>query len=101
MPTCTHACNASRAHPFAEQPVSGADLERTYEALAAGMVLVVSLWSSEDLSWLDGGCSSNETRRAPYPKCDVTKAQVRQHARWTHIYVARCLMSYASVMPPS
>ena len=41
-----------------EQPVSGADLERTYEALASGMTLVVSLWSSEDLEWLYARSSS-------------------------------------------
>ena len=40
------------------QPVGGPDLERTYEALTSGMVLVVSLWSAPDLEWLNGECSS-------------------------------------------
>jgi hypothetical protein len=44
-------------------------------ASTLSQVLVVSLWSSDDLEWLDGGCSSNRTRNAPYPTCDVNKAQ--------------------------
>ena len=45
-----------------EQPVSGADLERTYEALASGMTLVVSLWSSEDLEWLYARADAEHAR---------------------------------------
>ena len=45
-----------------EQPVSGADLERTYEALASGMTLVVSLWSSEDLEWLYARAAAEHAR---------------------------------------
>ncbi len=39
------------------KPVSQEDKRRTREALISpGVALVVSLWTAEDLSWLDGGC---------------------------------------------
>ncbi len=54
----------------APRAFSKADLQRTYEAVAGGLVLVASLWTTDDLSWLDGGCDSE------YPKCDLTEATV-------------------------
>ena len=45
-----------------DSPVSPEDRARTAAALGDGMVLVSSLWASEDLSWLDGGCE---------PKCKL------------------------------
>ncbi|KOO25747.1 glycosyl hydrolase family7 [Chrysochromulina tobinii] len=44
------------------RPFASADLQRTYEAVTNGLVLVASLWTTDDLSWLDGGCD------AEYPK---------------------------------
>ena len=36
--------------------------------LEKGVVLVVSLWAASDMSWLDGGCSTD------YPHCDLSSA---------------------------
>lgn len=49
---------ASGSNVLAGQPtpVPQDDRERMRGALERGMVLVLSLWTAEDLSWLDGGC---------------------------------------------
>jgi len=54
----------------APQAFGRADLEETYVAVRAGLVLVASLWTTDDLSWLDGGCD------AEYPKCTLADARV-------------------------
>ena len=50
-------------------PVPPGDKLRTHTALSDGMVLVVSLWTADDLSWLDGGCD------ATHPKCSIETAR--------------------------
>ena len=48
-------------------PVPAADRARMHAALEEGMVLVISLWSSDDLAWLDGGCDDWVAKGRP--KC--------------------------------
>ena len=55
--------------PARPAPVPSGDRLRTHAALSNGMVLVVSLWSADDLSWLDGGCD------AAHPKCVIENAR--------------------------
>lgn len=51
-------------------PIPNADLERTRDALAGhGMALVVSLWTTGDLSWLDGGCATQQ-------RCNINSAKM-------------------------
>eukprot|EP00316_Scyphosphaera_apsteinii_P008168 CAMPEP_0119321274 /NCGR_PEP_ID=MMETSP1333-20130426/54942_1 /TAXON_ID=418940 /ORGANISM="Scyphosphaera apsteinii, Strain RCC1455" /LENGTH=466 /DNA_ID=CAMNT_0007328219 /DNA_START=34 /DNA_END=1434 /DNA_ORIENTATION=+ len=50
-----------------EQPISKEDQSLLREAMEDGMVLTLSLWHSEDLSWLQGPHCSGE--------CDLAKAQ--------------------------
>jgi len=56
------------------QSIPGGDRERTYAALQGGLVLVLSLWSDDNLDWLDGGCN-NATHDVGYPKCNIDEAQ--------------------------
>ena len=55
--------------PVRAAPVPGGDRVRMRTALSSGMVLVLSLWTADDLSWLDGGCD------AAHPKCDIEAAR--------------------------
>ena len=55
--------------PERPAPVPSGDRQRMQTALSSGMVLVISLWTSDDLAWLDGGCD------AAHPKCDITTAR--------------------------
>lgn len=51
------AIGGSHAPGMQRKPISQADKKRTRDALISpGVALVVSLWTAEDLSWLDGGC---------------------------------------------
>ena len=54
-------------------PVPAADRVVTRQALQDGMVLVTSLWTAEDMSWLDGGCTSWVAQGRQ--KCDLATAR--------------------------
>ncbi|EOD22080.1 hypothetical protein EMIHUDRAFT_240500 [Emiliania huxleyi CCMP1516] len=58
------AVNGSASPDGFPAPVPATDRARTRAALSGGMTLVVSLWSADDLSWLDGGCDAAHPRRA-------------------------------------
>ena len=51
------------------------NMERTRLSLENGLVLVVSLWSADDLSWLDGGCEAWLAQGRP--KCDIKSASFK------------------------
>ena len=71
------------------RPFASADLQRTYEAVTNGLVLVASLWTTDDLSWLDGGCD------AEYPKCVLNETTVAI----TNLSIAP-LFTTSSLAPP-
>ena len=48
----------------------------TLEALRAPQVLVVSLWTADDVSWLDGGCDYFEDD--DYPQCELERSRFTQ-----------------------
>ena len=54
-------------------PVPAADRVVTRQALQDGMVLVTSLWTAKDMSWLDGGCTSWVAQGRQ--KCDLATAR--------------------------
>jgi hypothetical protein len=68
----THAFyNASSAGNPTGTGVSSAANALVKTAMKNGMVLVVSLWTADDMSWLDGGCDWNT-----YPTCSLDSASI-------------------------
>ena len=60
--------------------ISSADVDRTRDALARGVVLVYSLWSApgdEGLAWLDGGCDEGEYRHCVLNQTSAVFSNVR------------------------
>lgn len=60
-------------------PVPSGDRVRMRTALANKMTLVLSLWTADDLSWLDGGCDAVHSREEwhdAFPKCDLATARL-------------------------
>ena len=59
----SHAGNAPGSPPLTPE-----DIEASRRALEDGMTLVVSLWQSPQMEWLDGGC---------WPKCSLESTSFR------------------------
>lgn len=57
------------------KPLSAESRRITRDAVSSGMVLVLSLWSADDMSWLDGGCAVD----------------------WLHAGHSRCVLDGATV----
>ena len=59
-----------------KKAIPSGDKKRTRDALISpGVKLVVSLWTAEDLSWLDGGCES--WAASGRPSCDLASASFK------------------------
>jgi len=70
----SEAVAGSHSADGSPQPVPAADRTRTRDALLNKMVLVVSLWTADDLSWLDGGCK--DWIAAGRSTCDLPNARL-------------------------
>ena len=72
------SANGSHSLDGPPLPVPDDDLALTYDALSNGMVLVVSLWSADDMEWLDGGCSSEWLHaNKGQARCDIGSASLK------------------------
>lgn len=67
------------SHTVNGQPKAIPDLDQARtraSLLSPGMVLVLSLWSAADLSWLDGGCESWVAEGRPVCDLDATRFSI-------------------------